>query len=242
MNAHETRIQEYLDELDRAMGGMPAARREEIVRDVRAHIDSEIADGAATTDAELETLLDGLGQPAEIAAAASGGENTASQGNSPYVVFPTPPYAAPPRRVGAREIWTIVLLLVGGAACGIGWVVGVVLLWTSTAWRVRDKVIGTLLFPGGLAGTVVFVGLAGVTAGQVCTTAGVVASGGSVGPTRTVCTGGPSTLENVLGIVFLVACVLGPIFSAFWLGITANRAHVRPPGTEIGGRVLDAVP
>ncbi len=31
------------------------------------------------------------------------------------------------------------------------WVVGVVLLWRSRAWSVRDKLLGTLVVPGGLA-------------------------------------------------------------------------------------------
>jgi formate hydrogenlyase subunit 3/multisubunit Na+/H+ antiporter MnhD subunit len=31
------------------------------------------------------------------------------------------------------------------------WVVGVVLLWRSRAWTPRDKLIGTLVVPGGLA-------------------------------------------------------------------------------------------
>ena len=32
----------------------------------------------------------------------------------------------------------------------VGWLIGVILLWLSNAWNVRDKVIGTLFVPGGL--------------------------------------------------------------------------------------------
>src|ERR1039457_2489529 len=127
MNVHATRIGDYLAELDRAMTGVPAARREEIVRDIRAHIESEVADRVVRTDADLETLLDSLGQPADIAAAATGGEGIAGEGNSLYPPSPLSSHVAPTRRVGGREVWTIVLLLVGGAACGVGWVVGVVI-------------------------------------------------------------------------------------------------------------------
>src|ERR1043165_268621 len=113
MTAQGARIEGHLTELGRAMVGLPDARREEIVRDVRAHIESEVADGAATTEAELETLLDELGSPAAVAAAA--GETVAGQANPPFVAFPMQPTAAaPPRpRVGGREIATIVLLLIG---------------------------------------------------------------------------------------------------------------------------------
>jgi len=45
----------------------------------------------------------------------------------------------------------IVLLLGGGFLVGLGWLAGVVLLWTSAVWTTRDKVVGTLFVPGGLA-------------------------------------------------------------------------------------------
>jgi hypothetical protein len=33
----------------------------------------------------------------------------------------------------------------------VGWLAGLVLLWSSRAWTTRDKWIGTLVIPGGLA-------------------------------------------------------------------------------------------
>jgi len=48
------------------------------------------------------------------------------------------------KRRGGRE-WTTVAVL------PLVWVVGVVLLWRSRAWTLRDKLIGTLVVPGGLA-------------------------------------------------------------------------------------------
>ena len=41
------------------------------------------------------------------------------------------------------------MLLLGGFVFLIGWLVGVVLLWTSKIWTLRDKLIGTLVVPGG---------------------------------------------------------------------------------------------
>jgi len=46
---------------------------------------------------------------------------------------------------------TITLLAIGAFFLGIGWVVGVVLLWRSRVWSIPDKLIGTLLWPGGVA-------------------------------------------------------------------------------------------
>jgi hypothetical protein len=38
-----------------------------------------------------------------------------------------------------------------GLVAAAVWVVGVVLLWRSRAWTLGDKLIGTLVVPGGLA-------------------------------------------------------------------------------------------
>jgi hypothetical protein len=49
------------------------------------------------------------------------------------------------------HIAIVCLVLLGGVLLPIvGWVVGVGLLWVVPGWRVRDKLIGTLVPPGGL--------------------------------------------------------------------------------------------
>jgi hypothetical protein len=55
------------------------------------------------------------------------------------------------RRIGAHQGWTIGLLSFGGFLGILGWVIGVYLLWTSSSWTRREKVIGTFVLPGGLA-------------------------------------------------------------------------------------------
>jgi hypothetical protein len=53
--------------------------------------------------------------------------------------------------------WSIITLLaIGAFFVGIGWVVGAVLLWRSRVWSVTDKLIGTLLWPGGIVTGLVF--------------------------------------------------------------------------------------
>jgi hypothetical protein len=52
---------------------------------------------------------------------------------------------------GATEWAAIAMLLFGGFIVPVaGWVLGLVLLWISSAWTTRDKLIGTFLLPGGL--------------------------------------------------------------------------------------------
>ena len=61
---------------------------------------------------------------------------------------------APPT-AGSREMVTIPLLFAGGILVVVGWPAGALLLWTSPVWRIRNKLIGTLMLPGGLFGSVV---------------------------------------------------------------------------------------
>ena len=51
-----------------------------------------------------------------------------------------------------HEFVTIGWLLFGGLALGVGWFVGVNRLWRSTAWSLNEKLLGTLVLPGGLLG------------------------------------------------------------------------------------------
>ena len=98
------------------------------MRDIRGHIDVALADRGEPSAADVEQVLEELGTPQEIAEAA---------------------YAEQPpgrTRMAGRDVVTVILLLIGGIVLPfVGWVIGVVLLWTSTAWRTKDKVIGTLL-------------------------------------------------------------------------------------------------
>jgi hypothetical protein len=54
------------------------------------------------------------------------------------------------RRRWIRDVSAIALLTFGVVIFTVGWLVGAVMLWSSPTWRVRDKILGTLVFPGGL--------------------------------------------------------------------------------------------
>lgn len=195
-------IRTYLAALQRASADLGPGRCDELVAEVRAHIDSVLADGGDVTDAQLHQLLDSLGSPADIAAAARADD------------APTPARSAPSSGFGARDIAAIVLLLIGGFLAGIGWLVGVVLLWTSPSWRTRDKLIGTFVVPGGLLGSLMFAGLGSFTTAQSC----MSDAGG-----HTQCTG--YALPTYVGVPLLIVVVLGPLFSAIWLVRTHRPVH-----------------
>lgn len=52
-------------------------------------------------------------------------------------------------RLRVRDRIALVLLLFGGFALLVGWIVGAALLWTSNRWTTRQKLLGSLIWPFG---------------------------------------------------------------------------------------------
>ena len=131
-------VHDYLRRLQEAAAVLPADRRFDLLADVREHIAVTLEQSPSSDEAHTRHVLDRLGSPEELVEAALGDQPTALVASRPL----NPPPV---------DIATVLLLLLGGFLLGLGWVIGVVLLWASTTWTTRDKVIGTLVVPGGLA-------------------------------------------------------------------------------------------
>ena len=192
-------VRDYLVRLADAARVLPPDRRAEVLADVREHVRQAVATeelAGSSPEVALRTALDRLGPPEEIVRAEA--EQTGMPDGS--------------RGVGGMQRYgdpiAIVLLLFGGFLLGIGWLVGLVLLWVSDSWRVREKVLGTLVWPFGYAGVLVLGGAASLTVGEVCTTVGT-----SAGDATTTCTGGPPYPAWV-GIILLVVVLAGPALMA----------------------------
>ena len=125
----EELVGEYLGRLDAALAGEPPDRREEIVGEMRSHIAEERLHLPDETDADLHNLFERLGDPTELAQAArpAGARKEA---------------AAAPSSFGPVEVLALVFT-------PIIWPVGVILYWLSPRWNTRDKLIATLIPPGG---------------------------------------------------------------------------------------------
>lgn len=141
------------------------------------------------------------------------------------------PPAASASGLSAMEIAAVVLLLVGGFLAGIGWIVGVVLLWISPRWRLRDKLLGTLIWPGGLVGAlIVLFGGAFFAVGTVGTVGTVCYSEGSNDQTTSQqCSNAQASIPGWLGITLLLVAVVvgiaGPVLVAIRLVRQARRAQ-----------------
>jgi hypothetical protein len=118
---------DYLRRFEHSARVLPRSEQKELVGSIRDHLDAAIAPDA--TEADVRNVLDDLGEPADIVAAAQPGR-------------------APARR-GAREAFAVILLALGLPPI-LGWLVGVGLLLSSPLWTARQKALGILVWPGGL--------------------------------------------------------------------------------------------
>ena len=205
---------DYLARLRHAGRDLAPDRLHDLLAEIEEHLARSIATDAS--DDEALEALERLGPPGDIVDA-----------EQPTVREPTERID----RRGLREWAAIILLPLGGFAFGVGWLVGLILLWSSRLWTTRDKIIGTLIVPGGIASVFVIV-LAGADiettscSGQAI---GVnVVTGKSVGHATVHCTttGGPSTITTVLQIALVALFIIGPIITAIYLARRARTSSL----------------
>jgi uncharacterized membrane protein len=93
-------VAEYLHEVDQRLAGLPVLQRRELLADLEAHIATERAERNLTSEGELIDVLERLGTPEAVAAAA----------HEEAGVRPAP---APPKAAWARSPW-VIAAVVGG--------------------------------------------------------------------------------------------------------------------------------
>jgi hypothetical protein len=199
---------DYLRRLAQAARVLPGHEGDELVAEIREHIAAALPDGAS--EADVRTVLDALGAPEAIVAAAR------------------PPH--PPRRRGAREIVALVLL-VSGLPPILGWLIGVVLLLLSPLWTGRQKLLGILVWPGGLLGVL---GLLGLAVATPTSTRSCPIEIAGIATDRTTdvmvgcsTTGPPGWTVAILVVAFVIALV-APLVVAVHLYRAAGRASDPP--------------
>lgn len=204
--------EDYLQRLRQAGRQLPPDRLRDLLGEIEAHLSEAIPRGASDHDA-LE-VLERLGPPGDIVDAEQ------------------PRLPIPVDRRSWREWAAVILLPLGGLLVGVGWLIGLILLWSSRLWTTRDKLIGTLIVPGGISAALWMVLVLTGTgtsfrkcrgfATQVNPSTGAVIRPGTLHCARS---SGPSLAPTVWQIALLVFFVLGPIVSAVYL---ARRARRRP--------------
>jgi hypothetical protein len=247
-------VADYLSQLASAAGFLPADRRDELIEEISAHIAESRAAGppaAGEAPGGVAETLARLGRPQDIARAAAeqaDAEQPGSDAPAGAAAGPGKPAgrgladpdrperhhgAMPvPAGMGGLEITAVVLLLIGVALAGVGWIAGVVLLWISPRWRLSDKLLGTLIWPGGLAAALLLPGIALGAGTSASTCSG---SSGPGQPTTMHCASLPGQIPGWLGIVLLFGVLVagfgGPILVAVRLVRQARRAQQPYPAT-----------
>lgn len=197
-------VRRYLDGLDKALRDLPKDRRSEIVRDIEEHIAAATA--GSSNEADIRNALDQVGDP----------ETIATDARERFGITKV--------RGGALEGIAIALLLIGGVVIPfIGWFVGAALLWVSKVWTLKEKVIGTLVVPGGLALAAYFA-LFATGASSSCDASDIPLNRPGTDPA------GPSGLcvsetvgPEIWATILLAFLVIAPIASAVYLGRKAFR-------------------
>ena len=178
-------VRRYLAQLDAAMRDVDASRRQEILAAVHRHIEQGRAGLDRDDAAGVRTLLSRVGDPAAIAASAG----------------------APPPGSRRWDAWAPWLIIFGPIASGLGWIAGVLILWTSPTWSRRDQLIAT------------FVPLAGLVALFFGLMAALRAAAG--------CSGHASALHVSAGCP--TKGVTLPLAVAILLAVAGLAAHLLPP-------------
>jgi sulfur carrier protein ThiS len=126
----EPLVRDYLGRLESAAWPLAAARRAELVGEVREHIDAALTEAGRTDEVTVRNVLERLGPPEEIVAAESEGDAT--------------PQSRTSSSWGAIEIIAVVLLTIGAVFIPfVGPVIGLVFVWASTRWTLREKLIAS---------------------------------------------------------------------------------------------------
>jgi uncharacterized membrane protein len=210
-------IDDYLGRLRVAAADLPSSVRDELIEDMRAHIAEARTREPQETDATILNILDRLGEPDTVVAEAS----RRADDSDPH----SPGVQPGPYVPGPLEIAALILLL-------FLWPVGVILLWISPAWKVRDKVIGTLLPPGGYPAIFIVGLLAAATVSSRQTSGGsICTSSETVGNIiQNVCTNpsvptGPSGLEMIANVAWVILVIVLWLLPLITVGYLAMRVR-----------------
>jgi uncharacterized membrane protein len=237
-------VADYLHRLRSAAQTLPPDRRTELIEEITSHIAEARAVGpeGAGDLLTVRNILERLGDPHDIVrAAAEPGFADSGPGYRPASTIGGQLHGLTGNRAGPLEICAVIFLLIGGVVIPVlGWIVGVVLLWVSPRWHTREKLLGTLVWPGGLLAPALVL-IAGGAAALIPASETVCTSGPTeVGTTTsghqfvhqfpTTCTGTggvPAWLAITVAVIVMAAAIGGPVFTA----IRLLRRAERPPLT-----------
>jgi len=135
-------VRDYLGRLEAASWPLSPGRRRELAGEVREHIETALAEAGRRDTVTVRNVLERLGRPEEIVSTEAEAEPSATR----WIDGPGGRVAAHARSWGAIEIAAILLLTVGVFLLSVfGPILGLILVWLSTVWTTREKLIATAI-------------------------------------------------------------------------------------------------
>ena len=136
----DTLTTEYLERLRRASTDLPDGARADLLDNIETHLAESLGPDAELT--QVRTVLDELGTPEQITAAARAESGTRPQRSQAELTY---------------DVVTVLLLLLGGFLVPLlGWIAGVMMLWNGSRWNRAQKWLGTVVWPLTLGAAVLF--------------------------------------------------------------------------------------
>jgi uncharacterized membrane protein len=229
-------VRAYLEQVTRELQDIPVAEQQEILSDLRAHIDEAVGGIEKASEAEVRTVLDRLGHPHDVAREAKE-QLPATETETKSM----PESSEPDKTPSALEVAAIILT-------ALFWPIGVLLAWISPRWLTRDKVIATLI-PAATSALLVLVVLGGLVVygaeSSVVSVSSVVdeqpagPSGSAHPEPRSPADLGREAASEGAGarvlvvFTFIGAVVAGPFVTAVFLAIRL-RPRVSATGVDSG--------
>jgi hypothetical protein len=146
-------IGDYLARLRRAAWYVPRDRREQVLDQIAGHITAAIESAPAAPEAQpapATTQAPAAARPAESTQPLSSFRDVAAELGEPKALIRAVDGHIPGTEAGWLEFTAIIGVLLAGMVFSLLWAIGLVLLWTSARWRWPDKLLATLVWPGGL--------------------------------------------------------------------------------------------
>ena len=135
-------VRDYLGRLEAASWPLPPGRRTELAGEVREHIDTALAEAGRRDTVTVHNVLERPGRPEEIVATEAEIEPESSR----WIDARVSGGAATVSAWGMIEIAAILLLSVGAFLLPlVGPAIGLVLVWYSSRWTTREKLIATVI-------------------------------------------------------------------------------------------------
>jgi uncharacterized membrane protein len=136
----ETLVGEYIGRLEASAAHLPTERRDELVGEVREHIEFALAEAGSADEATVRNVLDRLGSPEEIVAAETRSDPLTDAEAAPMQE------PSPGSRAISVETRALILLTVGAVILPfVGPLLGLWVAASSTRWTLTQKRTAALI-------------------------------------------------------------------------------------------------